>query len=146
MLCCLLTLKRPVSSMDKTVPPENKLLNEAKIDALHEIELCFINNIPSEPFLVSAGRISFSGLFPRCTEKTILFYFFRCLGIIHKSTHTHTHTRKKELMFVNSFIIITIELFAKAKSIIRALFFIFIIIIILNYIFRLVRSLASRCK
>ncbi|KAG1143413.1 hypothetical protein G6F37_003239 [Rhizopus arrhizus] len=39
--------------------PENELLNEAKIDAMHELELCYINNTPSEPFLMSAGRIKY---------------------------------------------------------------------------------------
>ncbi|KAG2227196.1 hypothetical protein INT45_008440 [Circinella minor] len=38
------------------ITPENELLNEAKIDAMHELELCYINDTPSEPFLVSAGR------------------------------------------------------------------------------------------
>lgn len=41
------------------ITPENELLNEAKIDAMHELELCYISNTPSKPFLVSARRIKY---------------------------------------------------------------------------------------
>ncbi|KAI9477092.1 hypothetical protein BDB00DRAFT_191218 [Zychaea mexicana] len=48
------------------ISPENELRNEAEIDALDNLELCYSNNPPIEPFLLSAGRIKY---FPfRCCK------------------------------------------------------------------------------
>lgn len=39
--------------------PENNLMYERKIDAKLDVELCYINNTPTEPFLVASKRIKF---------------------------------------------------------------------------------------
>ncbi|KAG2222274.1 hypothetical protein INT45_006953 [Circinella minor] len=39
--------------------PENELMCERKIDAMPDVELCYINDIPTEPFLVAKNRIKF---------------------------------------------------------------------------------------
>lgn len=58
--CCAYSLSNGLCVFyGQDITPENELLNEAKIDALYEIELCYINNIPSGPFLVSTGQIKY---------------------------------------------------------------------------------------
>lgn len=39
--------------------PENELMCERKIDTILDVELCYVNNIPTEPFLVAKNRIKF---------------------------------------------------------------------------------------
>ncbi|CEP09623.1 hypothetical protein, partial, partial [Parasitella parasitica] len=51
------------------ITPENELLNEAKIDAMHELELCYINETPSEPFLVC--RLGEQDTFHFVTRNTV---------------------------------------------------------------------------
>jgi hypothetical protein len=76
----------------QNITPENELLNEAKIDAMHELELCYINNTPSEPFLVSAGRVKY---FPFRYNKY-------CRSI--RSSCASTITTEKDVTEVNQII------------------------------------------
>jgi hypothetical protein len=46
---------------DDTLTTENEILNEAKIAAIQDVELCYIDT-PSEPYLLASKSVVFTSL------------------------------------------------------------------------------------
>lgn len=50
----------------EAINPANELICEARIDSIPGVEICYIDNDPSEPFLVAEKRILFSPFRYQC--------------------------------------------------------------------------------